>query len=229
MSEKVSGFATLREIMKEKIYIIGAGGLGREMAATLSCFKEDSNYKLIGFIDDNQPVGKIINNLKVLGGIEFLKSIDSASVLLGIGNSTIREQIYLSLSEHNISFPTIIHPNASIHAKEFVTIEKGCYISDGCILTTNISIGKFTYLLPGVTLSHDTTIGEFCMLMPGVRISSGATIGNSVTIGTGSIIAKPVSICDGAVIPPGSIITTNIESPKPKGLEDSGYSFEIGV
>jgi sugar O-acyltransferase (sialic acid O-acetyltransferase NeuD family) len=216
--------------MKEEIYIIGAGGLGREMAATLSFFKDDPNYKLIGFIDDSQPEGKIINNFKVLGNIEFLKSINYTNALIGVGVPKIREQIFARLlSYQNISFPTIIHPKASIHSKEFVTIEKGCYIADGSILTTNISIGKFTYLLPGVTLSHDTTIGDFCTLMPGVRVCSGGTIGNGVTIGAGSIIAKPVTICDGTLIPPGSIITSNIESVQIRGLKDSGYSFEIGV
>lgn len=39
--------------MIEYLYIIGAGGLGREMAATLSCFKEGLIYRLIGFKDDN--------------------------------------------------------------------------------------------------------------------------------------------------------------------------------
>ncbi|NHB67593.1 PglD-related sugar-binding protein [Perlabentimonas gracilis] len=107
--------------MSQNFYIIGARGLGREMAATRSCFKEEPIFDVIGFFDDNQPVGKIINNLKVLGGIEFLKSIDSASVFLGIGNPTIREQINTSLSEHNISFPTIIHPNASITLKSLLT------------------------------------------------------------------------------------------------------------
>lgn len=216
--------------MSQNFYIIGARGLGREMAATRSCFKEDSNYMLVGYIDDNHPVGTAINSIKVLGGNDFLKTITSGNILIGIGNPSVREKIYAQLATYNtFSFPIISHPNASIHAKEFVTTEKGCYIADGCILTTNISIGKFTYLLPGVTLSHDTIIGNFCTLMPGVRISSGATIGNSVTIGTGSIIAKPVSICNGAIIPPGSIINSNIESTKTKGLENSDYSFEIGV
>lgn len=216
--------------MSQNFYIIGAGGLGREMAATLSCLKEDSNYRLIGFIDDNHPAGTAINGIRVLGGNDYLKTIKSGNILIGVGNPIVRENIFVQLSTNDtLLFPTVSHPHARIHAKEFVAIEQGCYIADGCILTTNISIGKFTYLLPGVSLSHDTNIGNFCTLMPGVRISSGATIGNSVTIGTGSIIAKPVFICDGAIIPPGSIITSNIELPNTNSLEGSGYSFEVGV
>ena len=210
-------FAELK-IMPINLYIIGAGGLGREMIATLSFYKRNSKFKLTGFIDDNQPTGKVINGLTVLGGTEFLRKIDSANVLIGVGNSSIREQIFSNLSEHIISFPTIIHPNASIHSIEFVNIGKGCYIADGCILTTNISIGNFTYLLPGVTLSHDTAIDNFCTLMPGVRISSGATLGNRVVIGTGTIITKPISICDGAVIPPGRIITSNVDTYLPNEI-----------
>jgi sugar O-acyltransferase (sialic acid O-acetyltransferase NeuD family) len=216
--------------MSQNLYIIGAGGLGREMAATLFYLANKAKYNIIGYIDDNHPTGTAINGIRVLGGIDYLKTITSGNIIIGVGNPSVRENIFAQLAEINtLSFPIISHLNASIHAKEFVTIEEGCYIADGCILTTNISIGKFTYLLPGVTLSHDTNIGNFCTLMPGVRISSGATIGNGVTIGTGSIIAKPVFICDGAIIPPGSIITSNIELPNTNSLEGSGYSFEVGV
>jgi sugar O-acyltransferase (sialic acid O-acetyltransferase NeuD family) len=200
--------------MSSNIYIIGAGGLGREIAATLSCLEIKSNFDIVGFIDDNQPVDCQVNSIKIIGGIKHLKTLQSGNILIGIGNPKIRESIFNQLNIANtFTFPYILHPGANIHSNQFVSIGQGCYIADGCILTTNISIGKFTYLLPGVSLSHDTIIGHFCTLMPGVRISSGATIGANVTIGTGSIIAKPVSICNNAVIPPGSIITSNIDTP----------------
>ena len=196
--------------MQSNLFIIGVGGLGREMAATLFYSGIKAKYNLIGFIDDNYSSLKEVNGIKVVGNTDYLQRLESGCVIIGVGNPSIRKTIYNRISNQRaLSFPSIYHPNASILSNDYVQIEQGCYIADGCILTTNISIGKLSYLLPGVSLSHDTIIGEFCTLMPGVRISSGATIGNGVTIGTGAIIAAPVNIPDGTSIPSGSIITGN--------------------
>jgi sugar O-acyltransferase (sialic acid O-acetyltransferase NeuD family) len=193
---------------KTNIYIIGAGGLGREIAATIS---NNVNYSIHGFVDDKLPEGKKVNGRYVIGGLDKLFSIDKISVVIAIGNPGIRQDVFSNLfAKSNPSFPTIIHPGASIHAKDFVTVSRGSYISDGCILTTDIRIGEFSFLLPGVSLSHDTEIGSFCTLMPGVRVASGAKIGNRVTIGPGTIIASPIKIRDGAVIQAGKIITADI-------------------
>jgi sugar O-acyltransferase (sialic acid O-acetyltransferase NeuD family) len=184
--------------------LIGAGGLGREIAAALTQTGLKEKFTLRGFIDDNYAPGDVVNGIPIMGGLNWLSQQENLSLFIAIGNSTVREKLARQFENHN--FPRIIHPAAGFHDDFFVKLGNGSYLAAGCVLTTNILIGRFTLILPGCTLSHDTTIGDFCTLMPGVRITSGATIGNSVHIGAGTIIAKNTTIPSNTTIPPGSII-----------------------
>lgn len=192
--------------MKQFIYIIGAGGLGREIAAALSFTKLNERFVLGGFIDDALPLGTMVNGIEVAGNQQWLIQQAPAMAVIAVGNPQIRKQLYEKLSQAGVVFPALIHPAAQIDSVKDILIGEGTYIAAGCILTTNIKIGKSNLLLPAVSLSHDTITGDFCTLMPGVRISSGASIGNNVLIGTAAIISKPINVLDNTIIPPGSIV-----------------------
>ena len=58
--------------MPDSIVIIGSGGVGREIAATLKHPHFTNQYVLEGFIDDGPAAGTIINNLPILGNINWL-------------------------------------------------------------------------------------------------------------------------------------------------------------
>jgi len=145
--------------------LIGAGGLGREIAAALTQTGLKEKFTLRGFIDDNYAPGDVVNGIPIMGGLNWLSQQENLSLFIAIGNSTVREKLARQFENHN--FPRIIHPAAGFHDDFFVKLGNGSYLAAGCVLTTNILIGRFTLILPGCTLSHDTTIGDFCTLMPG--------------------------------------------------------------
>jgi sugar O-acyltransferase (sialic acid O-acetyltransferase NeuD family) len=192
--------------MTSEIYIIGAGGLGCEIAAALLNTELKSKFRLIGFIDDNLKTDTLINDIPVIGNIDWLSRQQNVNAIIALGNPALRKKIADKLSNARIDFATIIHPGASLHGSNHIKIGKGTYIADGCILTTNISIAEHNLILSGARLSHDTIIADFCTLMPGILISSGATIASNVFIGTGTIIAKQQQIDSSTIIPAGSVL-----------------------
>lgn len=72
-------------------YLIGAGGLGREIAVTLSHPIFQNKYLIAGFIDDKQKPGTLINTIPVLGNLEWLKNQKQASAILCIEKPEIRQ------------------------------------------------------------------------------------------------------------------------------------------
>ncbi|MHA3787224.1 PglD-related sugar-binding protein [Flavobacterium hauense] len=192
--------------MYKQLVIIGAGGVGREILAVLKKYPLQ-DYALIGFVDDGVEPGTIINGLKVLGGLSWIKenSTDLGAVI-AIGNPSVRKKITEALSDVSLSFPQVIHPNVSIHDEQTVKIGKGSYIADGCILTTDIHIANFCFLNTACSLQHDTVIGDYSVLMPGVRITGGASIGSGVYITANCAITTKCLIED------DSVITTSIIS-----------------
>jgi len=118
---------------------------------------------------------------------------------LAIGNPQLRKKIIERLGNH-FSYPTIIHPNVSIHNKDTVSIGQGCYIGDGCIFTTDVIIEDFCFINTGCSLQHDTVIHTNSVLMPGVRITAGATIGRNCFVATNCVITKTIEIEDNTAI-----------------------------
>lgn len=190
--------------MGSSLLIIGAGGLGREFAAALknSFF---SNFSLKGFVDDDLPVGTLVNSIPVLGNLSWLlNQNEKYGLLLAIGNPQIRNKILKKLQQGTFDYPTLIHPNVSIHDPETVKIGQGCYIADGCILTTGITIEDFCFINTACSLQHDAYIEANSVLMPGVRITAGARIG------TGTYISANCVISTALMIPSFSIIKESI-------------------
>lgn len=180
--------------MPNPIVIIGAGGVGREIAATLQN-NVFGNFTIKGFIDNAIAPGSIINTLEVLGNLEwFIKEDLDYGVIIGIGNPQARKEILNKLKNCRSHYPTIIHPNVSIHDTETVKIGKGCYIADGCILTTDITIEDFCFINTSCSLQHDTFLESNTILMPGVRITGGAKIGSNTYISANCVITTSCKI-----------------------------------
>lgn len=185
-----------------KLYIIGAGGFGREIAFVAQTMNFWSDYF---FIDDNKSRNSLVNEIPIFGTIDDLMKL-TGDVFIAIGDNKLRNNIVTKLSSNpKLFFPNIVHPNISwIHSK-FNKIGFGNYIGEGVIGTVNISIGNFNMINTGCLLSHDTEIGSFCNLLHGVKITSGATLLNSVFIGAGACIVSNVLIDSAIKINPNQV------------------------
>lgn len=184
--------------MKKDLYIIGAGGLGREMLATFRNCEFDKNYDHLFFIDSKQGT---VDGIEIIGNNEYLISLNShVDVIIALSNINVRQKLIKEMSDLDfLNFITFIHPRASIYDKN-ITIGKGCFIAENCVLSTNIKIGSFSLLNVSVSLHHDTQIGENCVLMPGVRITGGATIGSNSFLGTNYCIADNRTIEENSIL-----------------------------
>jgi len=199
------------EPIKQKAIVVGAGGLGREVAAMIeSSFSNEID--IIGFVDDGKPSGESINGYPVLGGVKNLVSwTEPLSVYIGIGVPSVRKRIVEHLSSNlHLKFPNLIHPFARIHSPSTVQLGRGNIICDGVILTTNIQIGNFNLINLTSTIGHDTTIGDFNSIMPSVNVSGGAQIKNEAFIGTGAKLIKSTELKNKCVVGAGAVVTKDI-------------------
>lgn len=190
------------------IIIVGAGGLGREMLALLKNINTaQPQWNILGFVDDGKTVGDIVNGVKVLGGAEYLNSLETeTAVIIAISLPKVRKAIYDGVTNTKIYFPTIIHPSSIVSDADFVAIGQGCILCINTVLTTNIVLGDFVLINAGAIINHDAQISSFSTIMPGVNISTGAQVGKGCYIGTGSKISKPAIISAWENLPAGTII-----------------------
>lgn len=191
----------------QDIVIIGAGGVGKEVALLIEQInKRELSYNLIGFIDDNISLRDTqINRYTVLGGIEYLNTMTSTiNAVCAIANYKVKKNIISSIKSNNVNFVNIIHPDADISNTNL--IGEGVIIYPGVIMTTNIKIGNHVIISPKCGIGHETLIEDYVSLLWNVNVSGcvtireGSLIGSGVTIIQNKIIGKECIIGAGAVV-----------------------------
>ena len=193
------------------IVIVGAGGFGREVKTIIDAINANNKtYNFLGFYDDTIAKGTLINNFPIFGNLNDLNALNTTvGVLLGIGDPISKSKIIEFLKNELLYFPTIIHPSVII-SQDDVTIDNGCIICAGTIITCNIKLGKFVTLNLMCTVGHDTTIGDYCSFMPSVNISGEVHIEEKVYVGTGAKIINRLSIGKATIVGAGAVVSKSL-------------------
>ena len=201
------------------IVIYGAGGFGKEVACLINLINSvKPTYRLIGFLDDNVPIGTNVSHFGiVIGNKDYLSTINNQlAVVMAIGNGRIVNKIITTITSPLIEYPNLIHPNFWISDMASFNIGYGNIIQGNCTVTCDVSIGNFNILNGSVVIGHDSKIGDFNTIMPATRISGGVIIGNNNFFGVSSIILQQLKIGNNVTVGAGAVLMT-----KPK--ENSTY------
>jgi len=195
-----------------KIAIFGAGGFGREAHFLIEQINSVKKiFSFIGYFDDGKEKGMIINNYPILGNLNDLNNWkENIGIVLAIGNPRIKKTIIEKITNKNISFPVLIHPNVIIGDMQFNHIGEGSIICAGTIITVNIEIGKHVILNLSCTVGHDSVIGDYSSFMPTVNISGEVNIENGVYVGTGAKIINQLTIGEYTTIGAGAVVAKSL-------------------
>jgi sugar O-acyltransferase (sialic acid O-acetyltransferase NeuD family) len=189
------------------IYILGAGGLAREVLDIYTDLGRDN--EVVGFLEENcQRKGHILNG-KPINDVSILSNLDGNNVKLvcAIG-SPLRKRLVEYTKKLGYEYDTVIHP--SVIKSKWLTLGEGSIIYAGNIFTSQATIGGHTIVNPGCTIAHDVVIGKYTTISPGAHISGRVSIGDECFIGTGAVIANDVSIGKGSYIGAGAVVTEHI-------------------
>lgn len=174
------------------IMIYGAGGYGREVACILKRINQKSQeWNFCGFIDDGLSKGEINEYGEVLGGIDYVNSIEQDTALvIPIGNPKTICSIVSKISNSHIYYPNIIDPEVFFLDEGSVLMGKGNVFSPRTLISCNVKIGDFNLFNMNDGIGHDVTIGSFNAFMPNVNISGGVIIGDRNLFGVKSTILQ---------------------------------------
>lgn len=183
--------------MSNQIAIIGAGGLGREIANLVK-----RNRIVAGFYDDKAIEQDYLGTLDQISVTAYLK------YSVAIGDPIIKKKIIKKLQGLELEFTNIISEH-TVMPKEHLK-GTGCIICDGVISTVNCQIGSHVLLNINATIGHDVVIGDYCSIMPGANISGNVRIGEATLIGSGSVILQGVKIGANVKVGAGAVVTNDV-------------------
>lgn len=194
----------------EDIAIVGAGGLGKEIAVLIGQINQvRKKWNLVGFFDDGIEAGSTVLSIPVSGGIDELNTAKKPlNIVIAIGNPAVKAAIVKRLTNPELKFPVLVHPSVSLGQE--ITVGEGSVIGAGSVLTVHITMGSHVLVNLNSTIGHDVTVGDYSSIMPGAHISGFVTIDKSVFIGTGAAVLQHVTIGEGAVIGAGAVVLKSV-------------------
>ncbi|MBQ5530557.1 MAG: acetyltransferase [Kiritimatiellae bacterium] len=199
------------------LFIVGAGGFGREAICTVERINaafQIPAWRIIGYADDNPKwvKGGNYEGYPILGTVEEAsKDHPGASVFVAIGNNRKRADIYRRLRGHD--FPAIIDPSAQVSPT--TELEHGVYIASGAVVQVGATLGMFTLVGAKSIVGHDASVGEFVNLGPGSAIAARVKVGDRVSFFANASTMPAVEIGEDCIISCGTGIKTSI----PPGTE----------
>jgi sugar O-acyltransferase (sialic acid O-acetyltransferase NeuD family) len=142
---------------------------------------------------------------------DLLELDRQTDVVLGVGHPDARQAIARRLrGNQRLGFPNLVHPSVEIDPA-LVTIGVGNLITQGVVMTCDISIGNFNLLNWNVTIGHDTNIGCYNVINPGCSISGRVRVADACLFGTGCRVLEELSIVSDVTIGAGAVVTRSIE------------------
>lgn len=198
----------------KKIVLIGAGGLGREVAQMIEGLnRKKKRYELLGFLDDGENFNydSDINGYHWLGNSNWILEYKRDVVCnCTIGDAKKKAQIQRRLMAQGVQFETIMATTAGV--ANHTEIGPGCVLYWNVGVSVNCKLGAGVLLNDSVKIGHDVVIGDFTSVMPGTGISGGCVIGEEVDIGGHVFIVPRKKIGSKVRIAAGSIVFSNVKS-----------------
>jgi len=202
--------------------IIGAGNFGREAAEVAKRIDEkEKNFKFIGYIDEfEENHGKVINEVPVLGGLEWIKDTFTGDKLFfacSIGDTINRKEVVGRALKFGYIPHSIIHPSTLV--RYGAKIGDGAIISPKCVVAPNVIIRDHVIINQICSIGHDVIINDFCTVSPLAALSGNVVLGEGVYIGTGASVVPEINIAEWSIIGSSACVVKDV----------APYSLMIGV
>jgi sugar O-acyltransferase (sialic acid O-acetyltransferase NeuD family) len=194
------------EPSRRELLVVGAGGLGREVAQ----WSSDAGWTVVGFVDDGLRPGATVGSTTVLGDTEWaIAQAPPTPTVIGVGAPAVRGRLHVRLRAAGVPSPVIVHPTAVVGGRS--SLGDGTVVCPGAVVTVDVDIAEACVLHYNATVGHDTRIGPGSVLAPGVDIAGNVTIGGGVNIGIGAAVIQGITIGDGAVVGAGAVVIRDVD------------------
>lgn len=200
--------------MPGPVMIVGAGGLGREVLASLRAAGKEPGCFLVepGYATHS------VAGLPVRDDAEAWAS--AGSLVVAIGDGRARARIVRAMGERAV-YARVQHP-AAILGAGFAAGE-GSMLIGWMNATVDVEVGAHALINPGCTISHDCRVGPFASLGPQVVLAGSVLVEEGAALGAGAVVAPQCRIGAWAVVGAGAVVIRDV----PPGARVAGVPARL--
>ncbi|AZC17105.1 MULTISPECIES: acetyltransferase [Pseudomonas] len=188
----------------DRLIILGAGGLGRQVLAQLEVHvSRGVDWTISGFLDERGP-NVVAESLECpwLGYPESFEPDADHCFVVAVGDPISRKKQVESLLQKGARFIGV-GTNCLWGARcSGGATFYGYDVSFG----VDSKVGDYGFIDQGCMIGHDVVIGNYVHMAPRCLLAGYVKIGDCVVINSGAMLARGVSVGDGAVIGMGAVV-----------------------
>jgi sugar O-acyltransferase (sialic acid O-acetyltransferase NeuD family) len=184
------------------VLLIGAGALGRDVAATCAPGVLTAVFVEPGFEVRHPP------DLPLVRDWEAARA-HASHFILGLLDLPQRRRLQQAALAAGLEpAPGMASPSASVspHAQ----LGPGCLVGNNVQVGAGTRLGRHVLLMHNAVVGHDVEIGDNCVVLPGAYVGGYTRIGADCLVGANSVTAPRVSVGAGSVLAPGAACLRDI-------------------
>jgi acetyltransferase EpsM len=190
------------------LLIWGASGHAEVVADAVRC---NTEYRLVGFLDDTTPDNSELCGLRVFSSRDVLsqaKQFDFGHVVIGFGACAARVSAAGVVVQHGLQLATIIHPRAVV--AQSAIIGAGTVVMAGTVINPSVVVGQNVIVNTAASLDHHCRIGDGAHIAPGARLAGNVEVGRCAWVGLGAVVLERRRVGDDSIVGAGSVVTADV-------------------
>jgi sugar O-acyltransferase (sialic acid O-acetyltransferase NeuD family) len=199
--------------MAHRLFIVGAGGFGREVheyALDAGVASDGIPITIEGFIDDNPRAldGHDVN-ARIVSTIAGAAPADDARFLLAVGDPRLRKRLALDLETRGARFVSLVHPRAYV-ARE-VVLGAGVVVGPLSYVGPGAVLGDHVLVNPQVAVAHDVKASRYVVFSPLCAANGAVELGEGAFLGTGSSVLPGRRVGAWAYVGAGALVNRDVD------------------
>jgi sugar O-acyltransferase (sialic acid O-acetyltransferase NeuD family) len=195
------------------LLLVGAGGLGRGVAATIDAVNRcEPQWQVIGYLDDDPSLqATTIGGHRVIGPLEAADEYPDARVAICVASPTnqlARKRVAMRMALDQERLATIVHPAA--HLASSTKLGAGAIVLAGTVATTDVTIGSNCLIMPNVTLTHDDVLSDHVVCGGGVALAGEVHVGEGAYLGAGCRVRERRWVGAWALVGMGAVVLDDV-------------------
>jgi UDP-perosamine 4-acetyltransferase len=207
--------------MREKIFLIGAGGHGNVVLDLLRLLPQ---YEVVGLLDENTALhGKVVAGVPVLGapatelGLLLAGGVRRTHIAFwNTAKGLERWRLYQKLVDMGFQLPPLVHPSAVVAST--ARLGDGTCVLAGAVVNANALVGESCILNTRCVVEHDCSLGTNVHIAPGAVLGGGVRTGNDCLVGLNATVLPRVRLGKYVRVGAGAVVTRDVRD----GLTVSG-------